>query len=308
MAGLSPFTTGTVALGAKSLRELCDVLSSFSSQGKATLHELCRVMGLLGKPDGISGGEVEKYYRDDHTREIACYCESDVLNTYRVWLRYELFRGRLSEAQFQASEADLVDFIRARGIRSRTLLILCSAHDGQCSGISRVKPRVGTQSAIFVGGVEDWASGRAPRCIVAASPHSESKERYVPGCSLTSVYRSCFHRHRIKSRADALANRSLPDTVAPRKRDAAFSATEREPHTSTLLVRSDGGFFMPADNVIRFLPAEEEAILARYLTGSHERRARRCVPFSMQLLQCRRGAGDSRPRGMDCARSCSIPQ
>jgi predicted PolB exonuclease-like 3'-5' exonuclease len=51
--------------------DLCDVLSSFSSQGKATLHELCRVMGLPGKPDGISGAEVEKYYRDGHIREIA---------------------------------------------------------------------------------------------------------------------------------------------------------------------------------------------------------------------------------------------
>jgi predicted PolB exonuclease-like 3'-5' exonuclease len=40
--------------------DLCDVLSSFNSQGKATLHELCRVMGLPGKPDGISGAEVEK--------------------------------------------------------------------------------------------------------------------------------------------------------------------------------------------------------------------------------------------------------
>jgi predicted PolB exonuclease-like 3'-5' exonuclease len=95
--------------------DLCEVLSSFSSQGKATLHELCRVMGLPGKPDGISGAEVEKYYRDGHIREIAEYCESDVLNTYRVWLRYELFRGRLSEADFQASEANLVEFIKARG-------------------------------------------------------------------------------------------------------------------------------------------------------------------------------------------------
>src|SRR6516165_4288575 len=84
--------------------DLCDVLSSFSSQGKATLHELCRVMGLPGKPDGISGSEVEKYYRDGHIRQIAEYCESDVLNTYRVWLRYELFRGRLSNVAFQASE------------------------------------------------------------------------------------------------------------------------------------------------------------------------------------------------------------
>src|SRR6516165_8720864 len=95
--------------------DLCDVLSSFSSQGKATLHELCRVMGLPGKPDGISGSEVEKYYRDGHIRQIAEYCESDVLNTYRVWLRYELFRGRLSNTEFQASEASLMEFVKARG-------------------------------------------------------------------------------------------------------------------------------------------------------------------------------------------------
>ena len=95
--------------------DLCDVLSSFSAQGKATLHEVCRVMGLPGKPDGMSGAEVEKYYKDGHIREIAEYCESDVVNTYRLWLRYELFRGRLTDAEFQASEINLVDFIKARG-------------------------------------------------------------------------------------------------------------------------------------------------------------------------------------------------
>jgi 3'-5' exonuclease len=62
-----------------------------------------------------SGEEVEKYYSDGHIREIAAYCESDVVNTYRVWLRYELFRGRLSDAKFQASEACLIDFMKARG-------------------------------------------------------------------------------------------------------------------------------------------------------------------------------------------------
>jgi Predicted 3'-5' exonuclease related to the exonuclease domain of PolB len=43
--------------------DLCDVLSSFSSHAKTTLHELCRVMGLPGK-EGMRGDEVEKYYRD----------------------------------------------------------------------------------------------------------------------------------------------------------------------------------------------------------------------------------------------------
>jgi hypothetical protein len=28
----------------------------------------------------MSGGEVEKYYRDGHIRKIAEYCESDVVN------------------------------------------------------------------------------------------------------------------------------------------------------------------------------------------------------------------------------------
>jgi predicted PolB exonuclease-like 3'-5' exonuclease len=94
--------------------DLCDVLSSFSFQGKATLHELCRVMGLPGKPDGLHGGQVEQFYREGRLREIAEYCESDVVNTYRVWLRYELFRGRLSDEQFQGSEACLMDFVKAR--------------------------------------------------------------------------------------------------------------------------------------------------------------------------------------------------
>ena len=78
---------------------------------------------MPGKPDGISGAEVEKYYRDGHIREIAEYCESDVLNTYRIWLRYELFRGALSRADFEASEANLVEFVTARGNAKPHLLI-----------------------------------------------------------------------------------------------------------------------------------------------------------------------------------------
>jgi hypothetical protein len=94
--------------------DLCDVLSSFSSHNKATLHELCRVMGLPGKPDGIGGADVERYCREGRVAEVASYCETDVVNTYRVWLRYELFRGRLTENGLQASEANLTDYIRSR--------------------------------------------------------------------------------------------------------------------------------------------------------------------------------------------------
>jgi predicted PolB exonuclease-like 3'-5' exonuclease len=49
-------------------------------------------MGLPGKPDGTDGAEVAQYHCDGRIQDIADYCESDVVNTYRVWLRYELFR------------------------------------------------------------------------------------------------------------------------------------------------------------------------------------------------------------------------
>jgi predicted PolB exonuclease-like 3'-5' exonuclease len=71
-------------------------------------------MGLPGKPDDIDGSEVERYFIEGKIKEIAEYCESDIINTYHVWLRYELFVGRLTENRFAASEQDLGEYIEAR--------------------------------------------------------------------------------------------------------------------------------------------------------------------------------------------------
>jgi 3'-5' exonuclease len=94
--------------------DLCDILSSFAPHTKASLNELSRIMGLPGKSDGSDGSDVERFFLEGKIKEIADYCETDVVNTYRVWLRYELFRGRLQESEHQASERSLADFIRAR--------------------------------------------------------------------------------------------------------------------------------------------------------------------------------------------------
>lgn len=91
--------------------DLCDVLASFSYNGKVKLDELSRIMGLPGKPDGIDGSRVEEYFNAGRVQEIADYCRSDVVNTYRLWLRHELFRGRLDRAQFEYSEQDAERFV-----------------------------------------------------------------------------------------------------------------------------------------------------------------------------------------------------
>lgn len=92
--------------------DLCDVLSSFSYGAKVKLDELSRIMGLPGKPDGIDGSQVEAYFKAGRVQEIADYCKSDVINTFRLWLRHELFRGRLDQNQLEFSEASANAMIR----------------------------------------------------------------------------------------------------------------------------------------------------------------------------------------------------
>jgi len=71
-------------------------------------------MGMAGKPSGIDGGEVARYFLEGKVKEIADYCETDIINTYRLWLRYELFREALAPTQFHASEEKLAEYIKLR--------------------------------------------------------------------------------------------------------------------------------------------------------------------------------------------------
>ena len=84
-------------------------------------------MGLPGKPDGIDGSEVEKHFLAGRIQDIADYCESDIVNTYRVWLRHELFRGKLTDAAYETSEAKVSEFIRARSDTKPHLAELAAA-------------------------------------------------------------------------------------------------------------------------------------------------------------------------------------
>ena len=61
-----------------------------------------------------SASEVHRYFREGKIQEIADYCETDIVNTYRVWLRYELFRGRLTPNEFEASEQGLAAYLKAK--------------------------------------------------------------------------------------------------------------------------------------------------------------------------------------------------
>jgi predicted PolB exonuclease-like 3'-5' exonuclease len=94
--------------------DLCDVLGSYIPGGKVKLDEVSKILGLTGKPEGIDGSRVEEMILAGQIEEVARYCESDVLNTYRVWLIYELFRASITNKELDWSERRIREFVVTR--------------------------------------------------------------------------------------------------------------------------------------------------------------------------------------------------
>ncbi len=81
--------------------DLCDFLSNFgAAYRRSSLNVLARLIGLPGKYT-IAGEDVEYLFRQGRLKEINQYCMTDVLQTYVLFLRVELLRGKLDKAAYQ---------------------------------------------------------------------------------------------------------------------------------------------------------------------------------------------------------------
>jgi predicted PolB exonuclease-like 3'-5' exonuclease len=79
--------------------DLMDVLSGFQSRSRASLAAIAGLLGLPGKL-GFSGAQVWDAWLDGQILAIRRYCETDVLNTYLIYLRFELMRGQLGRERY----------------------------------------------------------------------------------------------------------------------------------------------------------------------------------------------------------------
>ena len=94
--------------------DLMDVLANFQFRGAARLDEIAVLLGLPGKL-GLSGDRVWDEWRQGRLGAIRDYCETDVLNTWLVFLHFEQFRGRRSAAELEAEQQLVVDTLRQDG-------------------------------------------------------------------------------------------------------------------------------------------------------------------------------------------------
>jgi len=81
--------------------DLMDVLSGMQVRARTSLEDMAQLLGLPGKL-GFSGAQVWQAWCAGEIVAIRRYCETDVLNTWLVYLHFERLRGRLSRDEFAA--------------------------------------------------------------------------------------------------------------------------------------------------------------------------------------------------------------
>ena len=81
--------------------DLMDVLAAYNPGAFAKLDHIATMLGFPGKL-GMDGSQVCDAYLAGKLGAIRNYCETDALNSYLIYLRFELMRGKISESEYQA--------------------------------------------------------------------------------------------------------------------------------------------------------------------------------------------------------------
>ena len=90
--------------------DLMDLLAAYQNKAFAPLDDIALLLGFPGKM-GMNGGKVWENYLNGNLKSIRNYCETDVLNTYGVYLRFELMRGELSTNEYETSITQLKTYL-----------------------------------------------------------------------------------------------------------------------------------------------------------------------------------------------------
>lgn len=97
--------------------DLMDVLAAYQNKAFAPLDDIAHMLGFPGKM-GMSGAKVWEQYCAGEIKSIRDYCETDVLNTYGVYLKFELMRGSLTQEEYALSLDRLKSYLGSESEKS----------------------------------------------------------------------------------------------------------------------------------------------------------------------------------------------
>jgi predicted PolB exonuclease-like 3'-5' exonuclease len=94
--------------------DLMDVLAGFQNRARAPLDSIATMLGFPGKM-GMAGDKVWDCYRNGEIRKIRDYCETDVLNTYLVYVKFQFMRGLLDQTELDREYAVIREALQDSG-------------------------------------------------------------------------------------------------------------------------------------------------------------------------------------------------
>ena len=90
--------------------DLMDIIAGYQNKAFAPLDDISTMLGFPGKM-GMSGSKVWEQYSAGQLKIIRDYCETDVLNTYCVYLRFELIRGMINQDEYNGTLGRLKTYL-----------------------------------------------------------------------------------------------------------------------------------------------------------------------------------------------------
>lgn len=91
--------------------DLLDYISDFGTSARVKMHEVCALLGFPGKFGGIDGSSVTELYDNDKLQTIRDYCETDVINTYLVYLRLMQHQDKITTRCYNSCVDELLSYI-----------------------------------------------------------------------------------------------------------------------------------------------------------------------------------------------------
>ena len=84
--------------------DLLDLLAMYRPKNNAPLDAMAKLCGFPGKL-GMDGSAVYPAYLEGKLDDIRRYCETDVMNTYLLYCRFQKMRGGLLEKEYEQEMA-----------------------------------------------------------------------------------------------------------------------------------------------------------------------------------------------------------
>lgn len=102
--------------------DLMDVMAMFNGRHFQKLDDIAHLLGFPGKR-GDGAYHVPEYVRTEQWQQLTSYCEGDVLNTWLIYLRWQLLKGQILASDHQHLVKSTIQYLATQPQQAEFLAV-----------------------------------------------------------------------------------------------------------------------------------------------------------------------------------------